>query len=59
MDAKYRQLQLNKKIVNGESTFKCEICLEERLPIKDIAYIECGHYFCKGCLKAYYSYNIE
>jgi hypothetical protein len=39
-------------------TFTCQICYME-MPVESITYLDCGHYYCKGCARGYYRFLIE
>jgi late competence protein required for DNA uptake (superfamily II DNA/RNA helicase) len=59
LDSKWRMNKLSKQFLIGDQkTFDCEICYMEA-DIKTITYLECGHYFCRDCLKGYYDYMIH
>jgi Zinc finger, C3HC4 type (RING finger) len=56
LEHQWRIHQLGKNM--KKDTFECSVCYMEH-PTKDnIAYLECGHYFCRGCLKEYFNFMI-
>jgi len=44
---------------DGEELFECSICFDEVYKKHTRAFDECGHRFCKECLKEYYSSTIN
>ena len=58
-DQKWRMMEINKRFMkNKEQMFYCEICYTDH-PVENITYLECGHYFCRDCMKGYYDYKLE
>lgn len=48
---------MNKEL--QRETFECSICYSELPTRENIAYLECGHYFCSQCLKDYFDFMIK
>ena len=59
LQSEWRVKEANKKFFQqGVKTFYCEICYCD-LPLNEISILECGHYFCRECLKGYFDYMIN
>ena len=52
-------IQLSKRfIIEGQKTFYCEICYCDA-ELDTIAYLNCGHYYCRDCLRDYFNCMIK
>lgn len=41
-----------------DETFYCKICYSD-CDIKEVMYLNCGHYFCRSCFKDYFEFKIN